>query len=46
MTVKKQSAEAKIKEIKRHTRKKYSEEEKIRTVIEGLRGEESIAGLC
>lgn len=46
MTVKKQSAEAKIKEIKRHTRKKYSAEEKIRIVIEGLRGEESISGLC
>lgn len=46
MTVKKQSAEAKIKEINRHTRTKYSAEEKIRIVIERLRGEESIAGLC
>ena len=46
MTVKKQSAEAKIKEIKRHTRKKYSAEEKIRIVIEGIRGETSVAELC
>jgi transposase len=42
----KQSAESKIKEIKRITRKKYSAEEKIRIVIEGLRGELSIAELC
>ena len=35
-----------VKEIKRHTRKKYSAEEKIRIVLEGLRGEYSIAELC
>lgn len=35
-----------VKEIKRHTRKKYSAEEKIRIVLEGLRGEYSISELC
>jgi len=35
--------EKKIKEIKRQTRKKYSSEEKIRIVLDGLRGEDSIA---
>ena len=39
MSSKKQSAELKVKEIRRHTRKKYSAEEKIRIVLEGLRGE-------
>ena len=39
-------SEKKIREIKRHTRKRYSAEEKIRIVLEGLRGEESIAELC
>jgi transposase len=33
-----------VREIKRQTRKKYSSEEKIRIVLEGLRGEASIAG--
>ena len=46
MNVQKQNAESKVKEIRRHTRKKYSAEEKIRIVIEGLRGETSIAELC
>ena len=46
MESKKQSTESKVKEIRRHTRKKYSSEEKIRIVIEGLRGEISIAELC
>ena len=46
MSTKKQSAELKINEIRRHTRKKYSAEEKVRIVIEGLRGETSIAELC
>ena len=46
MNVKKQTAESKVKEIRRHTRKKYSAEEKIRIVIEGLRGESTIAELC
>ncbi len=35
-----------VKEIKRYTRKKYSAEEKICIVLEGLRGEYSIAELC
>ena len=46
MNSKKQSAESKVKEIRRRTRKKYSAEEKIRIIIEGLRGEISIAELC
>ncbi len=40
------STEKHIKEIRRRTRKKYSAEEKIRVVLEGLRGEGSIAELC
>ena len=39
-------AEAVVKDIRRATRKPYSAEEKIRIVLEGLRGEESIAELC
>lgn len=35
-----------LKDIRRATRKQYSAEEKIRIVLEGLRGEESIAALC
>lgn len=46
MNEKKQSGESKVKEIRRHTRKKYSAEEKIRIIIEGLRGETSLAELC
>ena len=40
------SAEEVVREIRRQTRKKYNAEEKIRIVLEGLRGEESIAELC
>lgn len=40
------SAEATIRDIKRKTRRKYSAEEKIRIVVEGLRGEMTIAELC
>ncbi len=40
------SAEDRVREIRRKTRKKYSAEEKVRIVLEGLRGEESIAALC
>ncbi len=43
---KKVSAEDRVREIRRKTRKKYSAEEKVRIVLEGLRGEESIAVLC
>jgi transposase len=42
----KSGAESVVREIKRRTRKKYSSEEKIRIVLEGLRGEASIADLC
>ena len=39
-------AQAVVKDIRRATRKQYSAEEKIRIVLEGLRGEDSIAALC
>ena len=42
----KEPAEVVVKEIRRATRKHYSAEEKIRIVLEGLRGEDSIAELC
>jgi transposase len=35
-----------VKEIRRKTRRKFSSEEKIHIVLEGLRGECSIAELC
>jgi transposase len=40
------SAEKTVRDIRRATRRQYSAEEKIRIVLEGLRGEESIAELC
>ena len=40
------SAEQHVREIRRQTLKRYSSEEKIRIVLEGLRGEYSIAELC
>jgi len=43
---KKRSAEKTATDIRRATRRKYSAEEKIRIVIEGLRGEDSVAELC
>jgi transposase len=42
----KQSADKLVKNIRRKTRQTYSAEEKIRIVLAGLRGEESIASLC
>ena len=42
----KASAEKVIKDIRRMTRKHYGAEEKIRIVLDGLRGEEPIAALC
>src|ERR1700756_4649391 len=39
-------AEQVVKDIRRATRRHFSAEEKIRIVLEGLRGEESIADLC
>ena len=46
MMTKKSSAEKTVRDIRRATRKRYSSEEKIRVVLEGLRGEESVAELC
>ncbi len=46
MAEKKTSAETTVKNIRRRTRRKYSAEEKIRIVIEGLRGENTVAELC
>ncbi len=40
------SSEKLVKDIRRATRKRYSAEEKIRIVLDGLRGEETIAELC
>jgi transposase len=42
----KHGAEKTVRDIRRATRRSYSAEEKIRIVLEGLRGEESIAELC
>ena len=39
-------AEKTVRDIRRATRRQYSAEEKIRIVLEGLRGEASIAELC
>jgi len=41
----KEPAEKVVRDIRRRTRRKYSSEEKIQIVLEGLRGEESIAAL-
>ncbi len=46
MTKKKASADKAIRDIRRATRRQYSAGEKIRIVLEGLRGESSIAELC
>ena len=40
------TAERTVRDIRRKTRKQYSAEEKIRIVLSGLRGEDSIAELC
>ena len=42
----KASADRLVKTIRRKTRQTYSAEEKIRIVLAGLRGEESISALC
>ncbi len=46
MSRKKQTAAATVRNIRRKTRKKYNAEEKIRIVLEGLRGEMTVAELC
>ncbi len=43
---KKQSSEAAVREIRRRTRRRFSAEEKVRVVLDGLRGEMSVAELC
>jgi len=40
------SAESVVREIKRKTRRKFNPEEKISIILEGLKGEESIAAIC
>jgi len=40
------AADRTVKDIRRKTRKRYSSEEKIRIVLAGLRGEDTIAELC
>ena len=42
----KQDPESVVREIKRNTRRKFNSEEKIRIILEGLRGEDSIANIC
>ena len=44
--VHKDSTEKTVRDIRRATRRNYSAKEKIRIVLEGLRGEDSIAELC
>jgi transposase len=41
-----EAAERTVREIRRATRRQYSAEEKVRIVIAGLRGEDSVAELC
>lgn len=43
---KKRNPEQVVREIKRKTRRRFTSDEKIRIVLEGLRGEESIAAIC
>ena len=40
------SPESVVKEIKRKTRRKFNPEEKIRIILEGLKGEDSISAIC
>ena len=40
------SPESLVREIKRRTRRKFNSEEKIRIILEGLKGEDSIAAIC
>lgn len=46
MAKKTESAESTVRNIRRNTRKQYGAEEKIRIVLEGLKGESTIAELC
>ena len=38
--------ESVVREIKRKTRRKFNSEERIRIILEGLKGEDSIAAIC
>ena len=40
------SSESVVREIKRKTRRKFNSEERIRIILEGLKGEDSIAAIC
>jgi transposase len=42
----KSKSESTVRDIRRRTRKNYSAEEKIKIVLDGLRGEDSIAAIC
>ena len=42
----KRPSEVLVKDIRRATRRHFSAEDKIRIVLDGLRGDDSIAGLC
>ena len=42
----KRSSEQTVRDIRRAIRRQYSAEEKIRIVLDGLRGEDSVAELC
>lgn len=46
ISAKEERARKTIQQVKRSTRKKFSAEEKIRIILEGLRGEEAISELC
>ena len=43
---KKKTADQVVKEIKRRTRRKFTAEEKIKIVLEGLKGEDTITAIC
>ena len=42
----KRNPESVVREIKRRTRRKFHSEEKIRVILDGLKGEDSIANIC
>jgi transposase len=42
----KRNPESVVREIKRRTRRKFNPEERIRIILEGLKGEDSIAAIC
>jgi transposase len=46
VSAKQERARRTIRQVRRATRRKFSAEEKIRVILEGLRGEESISELC